>query len=68
VRHHPLSHTFRLQDVFKKPLHQHKIQRRARKQMLQFNRPLPKRQGFASAAPPCCRFFAAIASAPQRGM
>jgi len=28
VRHQPLSHSFRAQDVLKKPLHQHKIQRR----------------------------------------
>jgi hypothetical protein len=36
--------------------------------MLQRNRPLLKRQGFASTARPRCRFFAAIAPASQRGM
>ena len=40
----------------------------ARKQMLQRNRPLLKRQGFASTASPRCRFFAAIAPATQRAM
>ena len=40
----------------------------ARKRMLKRNRLLPKRQGFAFGLPPCCRFFAAIAPAPQRGV
>lgn len=70
VRHHPLSHTFRLEDGFKNSLPHTQISQlrlRVSRCCNSIGRYL-KRQGFASIASQRCRFFAAIAPAPQRGM